>query len=305
MATVLGAGAAKRAGRGEGAPRAKDGRNAASGRTMAKARDSARAFPPAAVDALISEHIIPRLLMAQSHGPVPRIAAQGTAKVDAAEAARFASLPLQLEADELLALVESILARGACVESVFVDLLAPSARRLGKHWEDDDCDFVDVTMGLWRLQEVMREVTMRYPPPRAVPFRTRSALFAPMPGDPHSFGALMVEEVFARAGWQTEVLIDPERKELLQNIADHSVDLVGLTISCDCPNAKLASLISAMRSVSRSPDLKILIGGRMVNANPALVDEVGADGSAQDACGALDLAERLVPMQALPARFGA
>jgi methanogenic corrinoid protein MtbC1 len=100
-------------------------------------------------------------------------------------------------------------------------------------------------------------------------------------------------------------MIEPERKELLQHIADHNLDLVGLTISCDCPNAKLASLISAMRSVSRSPDLKILIGGRMVNANPALVAEVGADGSAPDACGALDLAERLVPVQALVARFGA
>ncbi len=305
MATVLGTGAAKRAGRGEGTPRGKDGRGTASGRGVAKARDGGRAFPPTAVDALISEHIIPRLLMTQAHSPASRTPPHGTAPVDPAEAARFASLPLQLEADELLALVEGILARGAGVESVFVDLLAPSARRLGQHWEDDDCDFVDVMMGLWRLQEVMREVTMRYPPPHAVPSRMRSALFAPMPGDPHSFGALMVEEVFARAGWQTEVLIEPERKDLLQNIADHSVDLVGLTISCDCPNAKLASLISAMRSVSRSPDLKILIGGRMVNANPALVDEIGADGSAVDARGALELADRLVPVQAFAARFGA
>ena len=305
MATVFGAGAAKRAGRGEGTTRTKDGRGAASGTPAAGKRDSIRAFSPTAVDALISEQIIPRLLMAQAHGLMPRDMVAGTHAVDPAEAAKFASLPLELEADELLVLVEGILARGASVESVFIDLLAPSARRLGQHWEDDDCDFVDVTMGLWRLQEVMREVTLRFPPPRAAPARPRAALFAPLPGDAHSLGALMVEEVFARAGWQTEVMIEPERKELLQHIADHNLDLVGLTISCDCPNAKLASLISAMRSVSRSPDLKILIGGRMVNANPALVAEVGADGSAPDACGALDLAERLVPVQALVARFGA
>jgi hypothetical protein len=107
--------------------------------------------------------------MAQAHGLMPRDMVAGTQAVDPAEAAKFASLPLELEADELLVLVEGILARGASVESVFIDLLAPSARRLGQHWEDDDCDFVDVTMGLWRLQEVMREVTLRFPPPRAGP----------------------------------------------------------------------------------------------------------------------------------------
>jgi hypothetical protein len=64
---------------------------------------------------------------------------------------------------------------------VFIDLLAPSARRLGQHWEDDDCDFVDVTMGLWRLQEVMREVTMRFRR-RARAARPRAALFAPPGG---------------------------------------------------------------------------------------------------------------------------
>jgi hypothetical protein len=130
-------------------------------------RDSIRACSPTAVDALISEQIIPRLLMAQAHGLMPRDMVAGTQAVDPAEAAKFASLPLELEADELLVLVEGILARGASVRSVFIDLLAPSARRLGQHWEDDDCDFVDVTMGLWRLQEVMREVTLRFPPPRA------------------------------------------------------------------------------------------------------------------------------------------
>lgn len=324
MATVIGTGAAKRAGRGASAPRTQSNGS----RTQANAprtsdnagmgsgggamrgecarRESAIGFAPGAFDALISEQIIPRLLMAQAHGAPGRSPAPpGTLAVDPAEVARFASLPLQLEADELLVVVEGILARGASVESVFVDLLATSARRLGQHWEDDDCDFVDVTMGLWRLQEVMREVTLRFPPPRAHPARQRSALFAPMPGDAHSFGALMVEEVFARAGWQTEVMIEPERKELLHHVSAHCVDLVGLTLSCDCPNATLASLISAMRSVSRSPDLKILIGGKMVNANPAIVDAVGADGTASDACGALALADRLVPIPAAAPRPGA
>ncbi|MFD2783808.1 hypothetical protein ACFS32_25385 [Novosphingobium pokkalii] len=54
--------------------------------------------------------------MAQAHGLMPRDMVAGTQAVDPAEAAKFASLPLELEADELLVLVEGILARGVSVE---------------------------------------------------------------------------------------------------------------------------------------------------------------------------------------------
>ncbi len=304
MATAFGAGAPKRSGRGGGSSRSGGGHTQGSRRTGPPPRESVRGGSPPTLNSLISEQIIPRLLMSHSRG-TQRMRAQGNLTVDPLEAARFASLPLQLEADELLTVVESFINRGVSIDSVFVDLLAPAARELGRHWEEDECDFLDVTMGLWRLQEVMREVTMRYPPHDATGPRGRSALFAPMPGEDHSLGALMVEEVFARAGWCTEVLIEPKRKELLQIIASRHFDLVGLTLSCDWPIATIADLICAMRSVSRSPDLKVLIGGRMVNANPALAIEVGADGTAPDARSALALAEEFATAAARLDRTGA
>lgn len=303
MATVFGAGAAKRAGRGGGSSRS-GGAHPQGTRRGGASRDPARVGAPPMLNSLISEQIIPRLLMSHSRG-APRACALGSLSVDPVEAARFAPLPLQLEADELLAVVESFIGRGVSVDSLFVDLLAPAARELGRRWEEDECDFLDVTMGLWRLQEVMREITMRYPPPHAAGRSGRSALFAPMPGEDHSLGALMVEEVFARAGWCTEVLIEPKRKELLQILASRSFDLVGLTLSCDWPIATVTDLISAMRSVSRSPDLKVMIGGRMVNANPALAIAVGADGTAPDARSALALAEEFAIAAARLDRTGA
>lgn len=285
MATVYGAGSPRRPLRGARPQRG-------TVRPAASAREGPRATPNS-VNSLIQDQIIPRLLLAHSHS-LPRGRALGVLSADPADAARFASLPLELEADELLDVVEAFIDRGVSVESVFVDLLAASARRLGQHWEEDECDFLDVTMGLWRLQEVMRQVALRYPPQPQGVDGGRSALFSPLPGDEHVLGTLMVEEVFARAGWQTEALISPKRKELLQIIAERHYNLIGLTISCDCPNAILADLISAIRSVSRAPRVQVLIGGHMVNANPGIVEAVGADGTAVDACSVLALAEKLV-----------
>lgn len=248
---------------------------------------------PGALNSLVEGEIIPRLLMAHS-AAMPLPPAQGGAAIEPAEAVRFASLPLMLEADELLREVEQFLERGVSVELVFVDLLAPSARRLGQLWDEDACDFVDVTMGLWRLQEVLREVALRSTPLLSRIGAPPHVLFSPYPGEQHSFGSLMLEEYFARAGWQSEVLIEPKRKELLELLATKPFDLVGLTISCDCPSGQLSDFLTAIRGISANSAVRIIVGGRMINANPGLAEEIGADGTAADARGALVLAEKLV-----------
>lgn len=249
--------------------------------------------PGDSVNAIIEGEIIPRLLMAHSSGEA-RGNSRHARAIAPEDALRFSALPLRLEAAGLLEEVNAFIADGVSVETVCLDLLAPAARRLGEMWESDECDFIDVTMGLWRLQEVMREIAARAPAERAFLCAPRSALFSPMPGDNHNFGALMIEEVFARAGWQSEALIKPERRELLDRLARQPFDLVGLTLTRDCPSAALANLIKAMRNVSANPDIIIFVGGRMINENPLMVAEVGADGTGADALAALEMAENLV-----------
>jgi methanogenic corrinoid protein MtbC1 len=214
--------------------------------------------------------------------------------ISADEASRFALLPLRLEAASLLEEVDAFIAKGASVETICLDLLAPAARKLGEMWERDDCDFLDVTMGLWRLQEVMREVAARSPVEMGGMVLPYSALFSPMPGDHHNFGTLMIEEVFARGGWCSEALVKPERRELLDRLARQPFDLLGLTLARDCPSAALKNLIKAVRNVSANPRIVVLVGGRMINENPRMATEVGADGTGADALAALELANSLV-----------
>ncbi|WP_017664724.1 cobalamin B12-binding domain-containing protein [Porphyrobacter sp. AAP82] len=245
------------------------------------------------VNTIIESEIIPRLLMAHSATAAPARPRRLRA-IAPDEASRFAELPLRLEAASLLEEVDAFIAKGASVETICLDLLAPAARKLGEMWEHDECDFLDVTMGLWRLQEVMREVAVRSPVDLAglaLPF---SALFSPMPGDHHNFGTLMLDEVFARGGWRSEALVKPERRELLDRLARQPFDLLGLTLARDCPSAALSNLIKAVRNVSANPHIIVLVGGRMINENPGMVMEVGADGTGADALAALELANGLV-----------
>ena len=60
------------------------------------------------------------------------------------------------EASAACAYVESLLARRVTPSAVYLDLLTPAARQLGAMWDEDRCDFTQVTVGLMRLQQVMR-----------------------------------------------------------------------------------------------------------------------------------------------------
>lgn len=205
----------------------------------------------------------------------------------------FAPLTLTAEADTLLDYVEALIARGVSVEAVMVDLLAPTARELGKYWEADRCDFVDVTMGLWRLQEIVHELSACLPASTRGGTRWR-ALFTPMPGDQHSFGAILLDEIFAREGWFTDRLGDVSTSELLDRVAADAFDLVGLTDGSESHMAALPSLIEAVRHVSANPHVRVMVGGRIFVEAPARATEVGADGTAPDARIAVQVAGRLV-----------
>lgn len=245
------------------------------------------------INILIQKEIIPRLLIVHSSQAKRPKFFEGR-RVRAAEVDKFAVLPLELEADQLIAEVEKLRLDGVSTESILVDLLTASARRLGELWEDDSCDFIDVTVGLWRLHEVMRECSLNNMSQFDSLASEHSALFSPFPGDQHNFGTLIIEEVFANAGWQTEVLLEPQRHELIHLIAERPFDLVGLTVSCDCHSNAIHDLINSVRSVSKNSKVRIIIGGSRLIDDPSLALGVGADGTAKDARSALALAERMV-----------
>jgi methanogenic corrinoid protein MtbC1 len=244
------------------------------------------------VDHVLESEVIPRLLV--SHSGLPQALPPGSGSVDDIEVAAFAPLAVTLEAHELLAEVEAFARRGLSVERIFIEVLAPAARWLGDEWAEDRIDFLDVTMGLWRLQEVLREIAARYPASGMEGGTSRSALFAPFPGDQHSFGASMIDECFARAGWSTELLLTPSRATLLARVSAQHFDLIGLTVSNDSHIAPLPSLVTAVRNVSRNPNICLMLGGRVLTENPDLAIRVGADATAATATDALATADRLL-----------
>jgi MerR family transcriptional regulator, light-induced transcriptional regulator len=250
---------------------------------------------PVLLAKLIEGEIIPRLLLAHRSGDAFYAEQGGIGEpIKVAEVAALAQLSLDCEAHQLTRHVDAILARGIEVETVLVELLAPAARILGERWEDDSIDFIAVTMGLWRMQEVVHELAARAPGAGLSRGGDRRALFCVMPGEQHSFGTTLVDECFRRRGWNTLCVPATTEQQLLSLVRERWFEIIGLTVSCTYHIDELPRLIRAMRKVSRNPHAGVMVGGPVFVSNAELAWQVGADGTAKDAISAVDCAETLV-----------
>ncbi len=239
--------------------------------------------------------VIPRLLVAHPTLVAPAVAGL---LVSTAHVADLVGLVLSRGEPEAVAFVEAMHDQGAAAESLYLDLLAPAARRLGEMWEDDTCDFTEVTIGLWRLQNAMRELSPSFL--RAADTRTNGprVLLVPLPGEDHTFGLSMVYEFFRRAGWNAWSGPVESSADLRGLVRREWVEVIGFSLACDEKLDAVRAEIRSVRRASMNPGLAVLVGGPGFTANPLLAAEVGADGTATDGRQAVLQAKALVDMAA-------
>jgi methanogenic corrinoid protein MtbC1 len=235
---------------------------------------------PLTLARLIEGEIIPRLMLAhQSEG---RAAAGSGSEISGTDVTRFVRLVLAEEFHGLMEHVDGFLERGVDVDAIYFDLLGPVAKRLGIMWEEDDCSFTDVTVGLCRLQQIVYELSNRNPP-SIQPAAGRNALFALTPGDQHTFGLVLVVEFFRRAGWSTVSAPDASADDLIDMVASQSFDVIGFSMADVKWLDALPGLIAQLRAASRNPLVRVLVGGKVFSDRPERCQEVGADATGEDA----------------------
>ncbi len=244
----------------------------------------------------IESDIIPRLLLAHS---APKPSAPRTpadrATLGPADHDRFLDLVLTDTGASARAYVASLIRRGVSQETIFLDLLANAARQLGELWDEDRVSFSDVTIGLCRLHEVLREHgTILGRVDRQRPADGPRILMATACADQHVFGAVMVAEFFRRAGWRVWSEPGAVCDQLSAILSDVRFDVLGLSAHRSALADDVASEISSLRKASCNTDLRVLVGGHLFLDDPDLVERVGADGSGADARAALATATALV-----------
>ena len=240
----------------------------------------------------LKTQIIPKIVFALRKAPAPKPSEPEQQKTPSA-VELFMPLTLGINDDAPFAFVEGLVANGASVETIFLELLAPAARELGALWESDATDFASVTLAVSRLQRIMRRLG-ESAPDQAGLGGGESVLLTIIPGEQHSFGLSMVAEFFRRAGWNLCTGPLASHQELTSLVHNHWFDVVGFSVSSDRRLDELKKDIRDIRRDSRNRHVGIILGGPMVIAQPDLVASMGADMMSADATTAPQQARGLI-----------
>jgi methanogenic corrinoid protein MtbC1 len=229
----------------------------------------------------VEGEVVPRLLLARRNAI--RVPASGPG-IEAGDANELARLLLHHETDVPFAYVESVRYRGVAINDIYSCLLAPAARRLGEMWEQDECDFMQVTVGIGRLHQVLHRVSQLVPGPERLDSRGhgRRVLLATVPGETHSFGVVMVSQYFRQNGWEVWNEFPATDRDLAGYVSKHSFALVGLSVGNQAGLSALDSTIRAIRRASLNRSVGIMVGGPLIRLNPELALRAGADATAED-----------------------
>ena len=242
----------------------------------------------------IEDEIIPRLMLAHpTAGDYLPVAQAATAQVSQEDVRSFAQLVLAPDENVAHACIEAMRTSGISVETIYTDLLAPVARYLGVLWEEDLCDFTEVTVGLGRLQQVLRELSPAFGQTNASTSGNR-VLLLPGPGEQHTFGLVMVAEFFRRAGWDVgggpwEAGADP-----VVMVQREWFDVVGFSLGNAAQLDDLAEVIKKVRAAALNKSVCVMVGGPLFLANPEYVAYVNADAASTDGAHAPELAAKLI-----------
>jgi len=112
-------------------------------------------------------------------------------------------------------------------------------------------------------------------------------------GDIHDIGKKIVITMLESVGFEVvDVGIDVAEETFVQKVGELKPDILGMSALLTTTNVNMKSTIEALRQASLRDSVKIMVGGSAVT--PQFSKEIGADGTAADAVGAMDLAKKLM-----------
>jgi corrinoid protein of di/trimethylamine methyltransferase len=112
-------------------------------------------------------------------------------------------------------------------------------------------------------------------------------------GDLHEIGKTLVGTMLTANGFQvTDIGVDKKADEFIAAIKETGADIVGASALLTTTMLQQKKLIDSLEEAGLRDKVKVLVGGAPVTESFA--KEIGADGYAEDAISAADMAFRLI-----------
>ena len=187
------------------------------------------------------------------------------------------------------ALVLEAADRGMPVSQVYLDVLQPVQREVGRLWE---ANIISVTMEHFCTAATQFVMAQLFPSIVTNNKNGLSMVGACVGDDLHVIGINMVCDFFEMKSWETHHIGYYKSDEtLFKTLYERNADILCLSVTMFHNLSQAKALIQEV--TERFPKTKVLAGGLAFLNDPKLAQRIGAHGWARDALGAVELATSL------------
>lgn len=181
---------------------------------------------------------------------------------------------------------------GTSVQDVYLQVFQSCQHEIGRLWQLNQISVAQEHYCTAATQLIMSQL---YPYLFTGARTGRTLVATCIAGDLHEIGVRMVSDLFELNGWDTFYLgANTPSLGVLETVRERRADVLAISATI-VPHLRLVEeLIAQMRSAPDCHSVKIIVGGYPFNIVPGMWRQLGADGCAQDAVTAVDLANRLV-----------
>lgn len=181
--------------------------------------------------------------------------------------------------------------RGASLQDLYLEILQPALREVGRLWEAGEMDVSQEHLFSEATERIMAGLL------NGVPAQNDGPVFVgfSVASEPHKIGIRMVADLLVLDGWRTVFLgANLPTSSILQALKDHGAQVVGISASMPYHVNLVATLVQIIRDAALPTSPRIMVGGLAFNRAADLWRQIGADGYAIDAGEAVRVARGLI-----------
>jgi methanogenic corrinoid protein MtbC1 len=198
---------------------------------------------------------------------------------------------LECERNRAIDLVMHAVDGGVALRDLYLHVFQPVQRQIGWLWQTNE---ISVGHEHYCSNCTQLIMSMLHPVLFRGPRHGKRLVATCVQGELHEIGLRIVSDFFEMDGWRTTYLgANMPCDGILSCIRETKADALAIGVTLRDHLDEAERLIRAVRSAKPSISIPILVGGYALLAVDSLWEQLGADGTAQDADHALEIIAEL------------
>jgi MerR family transcriptional regulator, light-induced transcriptional regulator len=181
---------------------------------------------------------------------------------------------------------------GISVKDIYLNVFQSSLYEIGRLWQENKITVAQEHYCTAATQLIMSQL---YPYISKGEKTGKVLVATSVSKELHEIGVRMVADFFEMEGWNTFYLgANTPTESIIETIIENNADLLLISATISSHIGEVIELIKTVRSCRECRDSKIIVGGYPFIVDKELWKKVGADGQAENAETAVEMAEKLV-----------